>query len=432
MSLRSVLYVTPYYVPFVGGATTLVDAMARRLAGNGKAVTIVTTQAEEAADLWRPAPRDRHDRPTLEARDGVTIKRLGVTYPAPAPYVFGLLRRAGHWLHRTGLPPAVQRPLLRRLSRWMPPLPELGTALDRLVPTADLVHAFDSSWDGLFTAAAAAAHRHRKPFVVTPLMHLGDTGIRAHFQMIHQVDVYRQADAILALSHAEAAEYARLGAAPERVHVIPMGVEPRPQEDNAVAAMAFRAKYPVDGPLVAFLGANTYDKGAFTLALATAALNRAGIAVHVFYAGPQSAGLAAFLAQQPAAIRTALQDRVRILGVVDEETKHQLLAACDMLALPSQVDTFGIVLLEAGLHGKPVIGAAAGGIPEVIRDGQTGLLVPFGDVAALADAIRRLVEAPDRARQLGQAGRELVLREYTWDRTYGALTRVYADMLSSR
>ncbi|MGQ9491408.1 MAG: glycosyltransferase family 4 protein [Anaerolineae bacterium] len=424
-----ILLVTPFYPPFISGAAVYASGIAQDLASNGRTVLVLTTTARCPADFWQPSAEP--PLPQREILSGVEVERLALAYPWPAPYPFGLLRRAGHWLHRTGLPLAVQQPLLRWLGRWMPPLPELGTALDRLVPATDLVHAFDSSWDGLFTAAAEATHRYRKPFVVTPLMHLGDAGIRAHFQMVHQVGVYRQADAILALSQAEAAEYARLGAAPERVHVIPMGVEPRLQEDDAMAAIAFRAKYQVDGPLVAFLGANTYDKGAFTLALATAALNRSGIAAHVFYAGPQSAGLAAFLAQQPAAIRTALQDKVRVLGVVDEKTKHQLLAACDMLALPSQVDTFGIVLLEAWAHGKPVIGAAVGGIPEVIRDGQTGLLVPFGDVAALAAAIRRLIEAPDWARQLGQAGRELVLREYTWERTTDALTRVYADVLSA-
>lgn len=427
--MSRVFLITPYYVPFIGGTTAFLRAMTERLATDGWGVTVLTTTARQAADFWQPSAEPL--LPLHETLAGVEVERLPFCYPRPVPLAFGLLRRGGHWLHHSGLPLAVQRPLLRWLGRWMPPLPELGTALNRLVPATDLVHAFDSSWDGLFTAAAEAAHRYRKPFVVTPLMHLGDAGIRAHFQMVHQVGVYRQADAILALSQAEAAEYARLGAAPERIHVIPMGVESRLQEDDAVAAIAFRAKYQVDGPLVAFLGANTYDKGAFTLALATATLNRSGIAAHVFYAGPQSAGLAAFLAQQPAAIRTALQDKVRVLGVVDEKTKHQLLAACDILALPSQVDTFGIVLLEAWVHGKPVIGAAVGGIPEVIRDGQTGLLVPFGDVAALAAAIRRLIEAPDRARQLGQAGRELVLREYTWERTTDALTRVYADVLSA-
>jgi glycosyltransferase involved in cell wall biosynthesis len=427
--LAQILFVSPYYVPFVGGTTAFIEAMSRRLVASGIRAIVLTTTARRAADFWQPPIEPL--LPPKEILDGVEVVRVSVNYPRPAPYAFGLLRRAGHWLHRSELPAAVQRPLLHRLARAMPSLSGLEAALAHLAPTVDLIQAEDSSWDGLFTQAAAAARCYDKPFAARPLMHLGDAGVRTHFQMAHQVDAYRSASAVLALSQREAAEYVALGICSDRVHVIPMGVDDEAfTVSEAVSPVAFLREHTCTDPLVVFLGANTYDKGAFALALAAAELNRTDVPVTVVYAGPQSESLTTFLARQPAEVRTALRGRIRILGVVDEATKHQLLAACDMLALPSQVDTFGIVLLEAGLHSKPVIGATAGGIPEVIRDGQTGLLVPFGDVAALAGAIRRLVEAPEWARRLGQTGRELVLREYTWDRTYRELKRIYADVLS--
>ncbi len=136
----------------------------------------------------------------------------------------------------------------------------------------------------------------------------------------------------------------------------------------------------------------------------------------------------AFLARQPTEVRAALDGRIHLLGLVDEQTKHALLAACDLLALPSQVDTFGIVLLEAWLHGKPVVGADAGGIPELVRADETGLLVPFGDADSLARAIRRLIRDPALAARLGAAGRARTTQEYTWEHTYRALLRVYQSM----
>ncbi len=438
---RHFLFVTPYYTPFIGGTTAFVEAMARRLARAGDRVTVLTTNAHCASDFWQPPGQASAASPSAavvsEARptgraalDGVEIERLRLTYPRPVPYAFGVARRAGHWLQRSGGPAGVVRALQGRLAAWMPPLHGLEAALARLAPDVDLIQAEDGSWDGLFTQTAAAARRFNKPFVAHPLMHLGDAGVRAHFQMAHQVDAYRSASAVLALSQREAAEYVALGVRPDRVHVIPMGVDVEAFEAQGAASPgASLREHARTGPLVAFLGANTYDKGAFTLALAVTELNRAGLPVHVAYAGPESDGLAAFMARQPAGIRSALADKVHVLGLVDEPTKHQLLASSTLLALPSQVDTFGIVLLEAWLHGKPVIGAAAGGIPEVIRDEQTGLLVPFGDVAALAAAIRRLIEAPVWAHQLGQAGRQLVLREYTWERTYQELARIYSGLL---
>lgn len=421
------LFVTPYYEPFTSGTVAFVAAMARRLAADGCAVTVLTTDARRAADFWLPS-RDA-PLPQREAREGVVVERLALRHPWPAPYAFGVLRRAGHWLARRRLPAAVQRRALRRLSRWMPPLAGLTAALARLTPAADLVHIEDASWDGLLCTATDAATQHGRPLVVRPLMHLGDASVQIHFQMAHQVDAYRRAGAVLALSAREAAAYERLGVAAQRIHCIPMGVDAPPDEllDPALGA-AFRRERGIARPLAAFLGAQTYDKGAFALALAVAALNRAGEAVDVAFAGPGSDDLRAFLARQPGAVRAALDGHVHLLGVVDEPTKHALLSACDLLALPSQVDTFGIVLLEAWLHGKPVIGADAGGIPELVREGETGLLVPFSDADGLARAIRRLVTDRALAERLGAAGRARTLQEYTWEQTYDALLRAYRSI----
>jgi glycosyltransferase involved in cell wall biosynthesis len=140
--------------------------------------------------------------------------------------------------------------------------------------------------------------------------------------------------------------------------------------------------------------------------------------------GPQEQALSAFLRRQRAVSQRYVHEHVRVLGVVSEETKHRLLAVCDLLALPSQVDTFGIVFLEAWLHHKPVIGARAGGIPDVITHEENGLLVPFGDAEALAAAIRRLLDNPHWAAQLGESGHQSLGR-YTWDRTYDTLLEAY-------
>jgi len=424
------LFVTPTFPPFVGGTATLADTMARRLAADGHRVTVLTTNAVRQTDFWQTPGAVPTRPPSREVKDGVQVVRLELAYPRPVPYAFGLRRRVGYWLQRSGLPAAARAPVQRWLARQMPPLPGLRAALARTVSEADLVQVFDSSWDGLFTEASAAAGRTGKPCVVAPLMHLGNPGIRAGYQMAHQLAAYRNAGAVLALSPSEARVYAGLGVPPDRVHGIVMGVDPDARTRwRPDAAEAFRRSHNLARPTLAFLGANTYDKGAFALALAVAELGKAGLDVDLVYAGPLGELLAAFLRKQSPAARAALEGKVRILGAVDEETKHALLEACGLLALPSQVDSFGIVILEAWLHGKPVIGADAGGIPDLIRPGETGLLVPFGDAPALAAAIRRLISEPDLAGRLGEAGRKMVLEHYTWDHTYRALTRVYRSLL---
>ena len=87
-----------------------------------------------------------------------------------------------------------------------------------------------------------------------------------------------------------------------------------------------------------------------------------------------------------------------------------------LLVMPSFYESFGIACLEAMAFGLPVVATRVGGLPEVIEDGVTGLLVPPGDADALAQAMIRLLSDADLRRRMGQAGRERVLKEFTTER----------------
>jgi glycosyltransferase involved in cell wall biosynthesis len=366
--------------------------------------------------------------PGREQIDGVDVIRLPIRYPWPAPYRFGLLRRAGHWLQRSALPDLIQQPLLGYFARSMPPLLGLQSTAERLIAETDLVHAIDATWDGPFTVASRATHMAGKPFVAMPLVHSGSAHILAHATMSHQRMAYHQAAAVIALTQGEKDLLAAQGVAKEQIHVLSMGVEADPVGDLAPLPAEFRRQSGLSDPFVLFLGAATYDKGAFTLARTVVDLHRRGVDLWVACAGPQRQQLQRFIEAQPHPDRQLLRERVRLLGVVDEPTKRALLCACTALALPSRVDSFGIVLLEAWLHGKPVVAASEGGLIEIVTQDETGLLVPFDDSLALGNAITRLLQNSALARRLGEQGRSHVLSRYTWDHTYEALSYLYEQI----
>jgi len=111
----------------------------------------------------------------------------------------------------------------------------------------------------------------------------------------------------------------------------------------------------------------------------------------------------------------------------------EVMASLDVLVLPStKSEATSQVIPQAFAVGTPVAAAATGGIPEIVRDGETGCLVEAGNAPALARAVRFLLDDPDRAREMAAAGQALVRRRYSSDVTMAATTDVYLGLLDSR
>jgi len=103
----------------------------------------------------------------------------------------------------------------------------------------------------------------------------------------------------------------------------------------------------------------------------------------------------------------------------------ELLACCDLFVLPSEAEALPNSLLEAMAAGLPVVGTGVGGIPEIIRNGVDGLIVPAKDPHALAEAILRILQNPRFAKQLSQAGQEMVRAHFGFDRLLAELEQLY-------
>jgi glycosyltransferase involved in cell wall biosynthesis len=130
-----------------------------------------------------------------------------------------------------------------------------------------------------------------------------------------------------------------------------------------------------------------------------------------------------------------LSHAVDFLGFVSNERLAELYRDCDVYVLPAIFDDrgdtegLGVVLVEALSSAKPVVASAVGGIVDVIRHEETGLLVPEKDEAALAAAILRLLDDPDLAARLGAAGRKHAQNYFDWDRTVAATEALFYEAL---
>jgi glycosyltransferase involved in cell wall biosynthesis len=418
-----ILHVVQRYFPFRGGSELVFGELSERLARQGHQVTVYTTDAWDLEHFWR---RGRRRIETVsEVVNGVPVVRWPVRHLPAGSLVYPVLRRL--MTHLSDLPLPGRVAALERLGRFSPWVPGLARRLGRDEPAGgfDLVHACNVTFESLILAARDYARRARRPLVVTPFLHLGDPSagrVGAYYRMAHQNALLRQADAVIAMTELERRALLARGVAAERITVTGAGVDPASVQGGD--GDAFRRRHGLgDRPVVFSVGANAYDKGTVHLVEAVRQLWAAGWAVELVLAGPRLSHFDRFLAGLPAADRA----RLRVLGPISDAERRDLYAAGDVFAMPSRTDSFGIVYLEAWACGTPVIGARAGAVPEVIRDGVDGLLVPFGDVAALAAAIARLLDDPAGARALGAAGRA-TLPARSWAAVAGRVEAVYRQV----
>ncbi len=124
-----------------------------------------------------------------------------------------------------------------------------------------------------------------------------------------------------------------------------------------------------------------------------------------------------------------INDRVIFTGI--REDVRSIMPSLNLLVLPSEYEPFGRVLIEAMACGKPIVATRGGGVPEIVTDGETGFLVPIGDVAQLAQGIAHFKTNPDFAQRAGAAGRHRVEQHFTLQKTAERQTKLYTNLLQT-
>ena len=215
--------------------------------------------------------------------------------------------------------------------------------------------------------------------------------------------------------------------AADRVRVIRNGidtVEYAPDPDTSVLA-----KHGIDParPYVIFVGRITRQKGVPVLLRAAAALDPA--AQLVLCAGAaDTPALAEEVSSLVAGLQATRSGVIWIPEMLPKPSVIQLLTHALMFVCPSVYEPLGIVNLEAMACSTAVVASRVGGIPEVVAEGATGLLVPPDDPAALADAMNALLRDPGRADAMGRAGRLRAVGEFSWDAVAAQTAALYAEL----
>jgi glycogen synthase len=371
------------YPPALGG----VEELTRHLALN-------LIAAGDEVEVWTGTPVDT-DPETTEVLDGLVVRRL----PMPLP--------ATNW-------PAVAR--TATIGRRT--LGSLRRAVRAFRP--DVLHVQCFGPNG--TYATRLSRSAGIPLVVTLQGEtvMDDADIFEHSRILRSSlrQGLRQAAAVTACSAFTLADAeARFGLAPGRGRVISNGVDV--DQGEARRPVGRPVAVPEDRPYVVALGRLVHKKGFDLLIDAYAGIPEADRDFDVVIGG--SGPATAELGQQVTDL--GLVGRVHLVGRLSREEVADAMARALVFVMPSRLEPFGIVLLEAWRAKVAVIASSRGGAGEFVRDGEDGLLVDPTDVAALGSSLRRLAADEQLRRRLAAAGHDRV-RDFSWP----AVTRRYREV----
>jgi glycosyltransferase involved in cell wall biosynthesis len=230
----------------------------------------------------------------------------------------------------------------------------------------------------------------------------------------------RLVDAYVANSPGALAVLADHGISAARLHFIPNGIDadrwPVPDREGRAGA-----------PVVACVGRFTAVKRQEDLVAAAAVLRDQGVDVRLRFAG--DGPLLEAVRAQVAAL--GLEDRVTLHGTLAPPEVSRLLADADIACMPSSQEGMPGAVMEAMAGGLPIVGTEVNGIAELVRDGETGLLVAARDPAALAGALARLAADAQLRRRMGAAGRRRIVEELSLEQMVAATTQLYLELVGA-
>lgn len=396
-----ILSVATTHPRFEGDAEpSYVLAVNRELVRRGHEVTAVLPHADGAA--------------LTETVDGISIRRFRYFLPASRQklcYNGGILpnlRRS--WWARVNLPFFVVAQ---------------AAAVARLAATRgfDIVHCHWLITSGLMGALFTGDGE--MPLVVTA--HGSDVFTDNPLFLFVDRFVLRRCHACTANSRRSGQLVSRIEQS-ARIEPVPMGVDPS-KYGKHLASSAMRNRMGNGRPQLLFVGRFTANKGVSDLVTGMGIISRempdARLALVGF--GPEEEAIRKVVA------KSGLESRIEFLGRLSRASIPECMASADLLVLPSiKVEGLGVVLLEALASGTAVVGTDVGGIPDIVRDGETGLLCRSQDPENLAATCLRMLRDASLRRRTTENGRRLVEQQYSWQEIGGRLEALFADCLRAR
>lgn len=283
----------------------------------------------------------------------------------------------------------------------------LRSALSSACKEADVIHFFGTGFEMLGFLSKEVASRNGAKLVIEPALHEGQWG-----DLWVDKKLYQEADLLLVGTEHEGMVLQSMGITAERIKVVTMGVDFNTDGD----AKSFRKKHGIEGPIILFLGRKTQAKGVLRLIDAWPRVLIKHPEATLVIAGPHQG-------------KESYQLPVSSLDLddLDDCEKQSALAACDILCVPSEGESFGMVYYEAWSYGKPVVALDLPPLRESIGKCDAGLLVDM-NTGSLSEAICQLLDDPEASKKMGERGCGLSVKHH-WKNAIHSYLNAYSSIV---
>lgn len=290
----------------------------------------------------------------------------------------------------------------------------------KLTPDTQIIHFVYNGLTDSAMLAASIARLRNIPFVLTP--NILNTSENAHAWNSRRFRrLYESASRIIALTQHEADWLQKQNVPKQKITVVPYG----PILDDESSGERFRIQTKTtEARIVLFLGRIVRIKGYDLLLDACQELWRSHPQTRIIFMGPACD-------ESRSAILASQDPRIMLLENFNQSFKADALAACDVLCVPSRVESLGVVYIEAAYHAKPVVALDIQVLREVIDHGTDGLLVEES-AKEVARALIFLLENPEKAAEMGRDAQAKAIAKYNWTSVGGKISNIYREVLSDR
>jgi len=387
-----ILCVIQRFFPVVGGAENTIEKLMDYLSQKHE-VTVITTDAKSLDSFWEKNIKTVKNT----SKKGYKIHRYKILTPNSVPenlFVYPL-----------------------SISSPGPFCPEMWNDLLNSDEKFDLIITSSFPYDHVIPAFVAAK-QNKIPIITIPFLH---TEFPEYYLTGPKVAILSESDAIVVKTNAEKQTLQNLGILTEKIHTIPEGIElefePEKKEN-----LRKKLKIEENSTIVLFVGTMSFEKGIISLIESLKILWERSKKIELILIGTSTKRFENYFSKT----EKKFLKHIHNLGQVSDQEKWDAFSSCDIFAMPSKSESFGLVYLEAWRFQKPVIGCDIPSVRNVIDDGKNGILVKFDNTQNLSKSIEKL-EDPKIRQTLGNNGYQKLIASYDFKK----ICKQYEDLCLS-